>query len=465
MSQNVSRDVRRQSGSAKKRDFSHVYSNPSLVGRINEIERAVEIFDEQRGFGSLIDTSTSQMSPYDRWARYREAYSGRLVKELIRRMDLAPSKHFVLDPMCGSGSTLVASAQMGFDCLGSDVIPYSVDLSNAKTASYTTEAVNQIEAFLNAPISGQVQRMPTSWKTMDECRRYFRQENLQELSSIRDAIEAVSSRTARQLLFVAWLTILEDSSDRRKEGNGLATRRTRVQNVWSHFCRRVKAFLNDIRNHPLPSTVTAIARKASALEARSLVSDFEKKTGKQLGAVIFSPPYANSFDYFESYKLELLAGYYDSAHLVEARKDAIRNYRKGYRHQLTTKDELVRMLCEEVRARIPAKEAAMGRTDNRSRLVPNLLVGYFDDMERVLLELYGCMPSGSYCHIVVSQSSYLGVIIPTDLVLANAAMRLGFQVTQLIDCGKATTSAQQLRQFSYLTTMLRESILSLRKSY
>jgi len=268
---------------------------------------------------------------------------------------------------------------------------------------------------------------------------------------------------ARQLLFAAWLTILEDCSDRRKEGNGLATRSSKVQDVWSHFTSRVRVFLDDICGNPLPRDLITFAKKVSAFEARSLVEEFRKQTGKELGVVIFSPPYANSFDYFESYKLELLAGYYDSASLVEARKGAIRNYRKGYGYQLSPNDELVRLVCEEVSARMPKKEARTGRVDNRSRLVPNLLIGYFEDMERVLRGLGTCMPASSSCHIVVDQSAYLGVIIPTDLVLANAAVRHGFEVAQLIYCGKANTSSQQLREYPYLRAMLRKSILSLRK--
>ena len=42
------------------------------------------------------------------------------------RAGVNPRRHFVLDPMCGSGSTLVAATQSGFDSLGLDIMPYSI---------------------------------------------------------------------------------------------------------------------------------------------------------------------------------------------------------------------------------------------------------------------------------------------------------------------------------------------------
>jgi len=448
----------------KSSDFSFVYSSIELSERLTNLEHSIPIADEHQRFGCLVNPSTNQTEPFHRWARYREAYSGKLVKELIRRSNLNPLKDFILDPMCGSGSTLVASAQMGFDCLGLDILPYSVDLSNAKVEFHSQETIDQIQNFVRRPVSStdqqtsQIQETPESWH------RYFRSDHFESLSNIRSALEKVPNQKARNLLFVAWLAILEDCSERRKEGNGLATRKTKVFDVWSHFVSKVKLFLEDICNYGLPQDITAFARKASAFKACSLSNEFQRKVGKKLGAVIFSPPYANSFDYFESYKLELLAGYYDAKGLIAARKEAIRNYRKGYGHPISSKNELVRLLCDEVRARLPRKETKMGRADNRSRLIPNLLVGYFEDMEKVFQELSSCMPKGSYCYVVVNQSSYLGVVIPTDLLLADIAGRFHLSVTNLIACGKATTSAQQLREYPYLHNMLRASIVCLRNS-
>jgi hypothetical protein len=233
--------------------------------------------------------------------------------------------------------------------------------------------------------------------------------------------------------------------------------------VWNRFTTHVENILEDIKRNPLPKNVKARAYLHTALKSASIVREFQALSGKQLGAIIFSPPYANSFDYFESYKLELLCGYYDASELVKARQNSIRNYRKGYGHALEPDDQMVRMLCDEIKARIPQKEATLGIRDNRSRLVPNLIIGYFKDMETAIQEFSGSMPQGSFCYIVVDQSSYLGVIIPTDLLLADISQRYGLKVQEIAICKTAKTSGQQIRLHPYLKTMLRGSIVVLQK--
>lgn len=444
-------------------DFSAVYENTRLASRLADLENSLGVVNEEQVFENLVNSSTSKSRPYYRWARYREGYSGDLVKELVHRSDLDTRRHFIFDPMCGSGSTLIASAQLGFDCLGADVNPYAIDITNAKTGTYSEETLNRLEAFVRKKLLLANVHEPAAWKSMGNCRIYFKSKHFEALQSIIEAVSQVDDPVARQLLFVIWLMVLEDCSEKMKDGNGLATRPSHVKDVWFRFASQAHMLLSDLRDHPLPKNVIAHAQHVAAAKTSSIIEAFQQRTEKRLGAIIFSPPYANSFDYFESYKLELLCGYYTPEELVEARGAAIRSYRKGYHYQLTADDELVQMLCDEVRIRIPRKEAKIGKADNRTRLVPNLLIGYFKDMEEVIQTFFAYMPSGSVCHIVVDQSAYLGVIIPTDLVLANIALKNGFEVDQLIRCRAAKSSVQQLKQYPYLKSMLRESILSITK--
>ncbi|MBN1545704.1 MAG: hypothetical protein JW902_03500, partial [Syntrophaceae bacterium] len=223
---------------------------------------------------------------------------------------------------------------MGFDSLGCDVNAYAVDLTNAKTHSYEKNELARVEKFINQPLSEHSQLSLSTWRNVEQCKPYFKPNNLRQLQIIRDLIERTHYQTDKHLLFVAWLAILEDCSEKMKDGNGLASRPSRVDDVWERFVTRIRSMLEDLRNHPLPERVMAEAFRCSALKSSPLARVFGEKTGKRLGAIIFSPPYANSFDYFESYKLELLCGYYDTSELIKARQQSIRNYRKGYGHDL-----------------------------------------------------------------------------------------------------------------------------------
>lgn len=430
---------------------------------IRGLEKKYKLIDEEVFFKNLVNPSLSKNLPYYGWARYREAYSGELVKELIKRSSLNSKKHFVYDPMSGSGSTQLGALELGFDSIGNDINPYAVEITNAKLHRYSKQDLEVAETFVShsnlPPLTGK----RFFERCMSNCDNYFNKENAKSLQRISDQIARITNASARGLLNAVWLTILEDCSNRKKDGNGLATRPTKVKDVWSHYCKAARNVLSDIKSNPLPNNGLAVAVFDTSFNAAKIVRDFSRKTGKSLGAIIFSPPYANSFDYFESYKLELLCGYYNQNQLIEARKAAIRSYRKGYGYNLETEDKNVALLCREIRERIPLKEKKTGVADNRSRLVPNLLIGYFEDMGKTIEQFSKCMPKGSYCYIVVDQSAYLGIIVPSDLLLAELGQRHGLKVEKIIRCRTAKTSAQQIKEYPYLRTNLRESIVVLRK--
>ena len=183
-----------------------------------------------------------------------------------------------------------------------------------------------------------------------------------------------------------------------------------------------------------------------------------------MGCVIFSPPYANSFDYFESYKLELLfGGLISQSEFCDRKKELIRNYRHSNKHEVTCGIDIAEALCREINEEIPKKEAKTGKKDGRTRLMPNMIRDYFSDMNSVLKEIYESLSVGGTCYIVVDQSAYVGVIIPTDTILALLAERKGFTVEKISICRKAATSGQQLKQYPYLKNTLRESIVCLKK--
>jgi hypothetical protein len=445
--------------------YTDFYQNNNLAELLNEIEIKGNITNEEVFFKNLVNPSGSKEHPYHRWVRYREGYSGELVKELIRRSKVT-NKQYVFDPMSGSGSSLIAAMELGYSTVGCDVIPYSVDLSNAKLQYYSKKSLKIIEDFVKRPLKEYPDN--NEFIELDNglfaAKKYFKADNFHQIVTLKRDILEITDVVAKELLWAAWLAIIEDCSERKKDGNGLATRPSKISDVYQRFNSQVELMLDDIAKYPFDSNLRGKVYLNSASKTKDVLTSFEKETQLQLGAIIFSPPYANSFDYFESYKLELLCGYYDPKSLIHQRQNAIRNYRKGYGYQLSSKSEIVNMLCDEVRRKIPEKEKMSGTTDNRSRLVPNLLVGYFDDMSTVLKEFYDVMPQGTQCHIVVDQSSYLGVIIPTDLVLADIGVKHGFKLTNIIRCRRANTSGQQLKQYPYLKEVLRESIVTLEKA-
>lgn len=436
------------------------HSDPVCRELLADCEKRYCFEEETDLFSSLVNFSTAKNQPYQRWVRYREGYSTSLVKELLRRSQADPEQVFIADPMMGSGSTLIAAKSMGFDTLGMDVNPYCEMIVRLKLSNPGPEELCALQLSVSHPAW---EKEVLSADSIPPLSDYFPEENLVTLKKIRQWIDNQPEGFGPSALLAAWFFCLENCSNRKKDGNGLATRPAPIKNVSDFFVDTVNDIVEDFKLHPLKET-SSLVKTQSALAFHSCASEYAKKLGKKLGCVIFSPPYANSFDYFESYKLELLfGGLIPPSEFGNRKKELIRNYRLNQQQAISCPIDIAEALCREIEQEIPLKEARTGKRDGRTRLVPHMIRGYFSDMDCVLKEIYETLSTGGTCYIVVDQSAYVGVIIPTDTVLALLAERSGFTVEKISICRKAATSGQQLQQYPYLKNALRESIICLKK--
>ncbi len=446
------------------RDLANVFDDRELSAHFEQLERKYSVKDEASFFSSLVNMSTASKEPFHRWIRYREGYAGELVKEILQRHPIDSTKYFLMDPMCGSGSSLVAAKQEGIDSVGLDVNGYAVLAACVKGRVYRTEDLSDLKDAIDLFSAASIDCVCID-EELNEISKYFPSSNFEVLCWIKSWIsDRIKNSTAKDFLILALLAILEDCSDRKKDGNGLATRPAPVSDPKRRMMDQLEVMFSDISSCSADQQAIAIAKDCSALNLGAAALEMEKTYNKKLGAIIFSPPYANSFDYFESYKLELIFGGYTTAgQLNKARERLIRNHRITRPKPVEKRLDSVERICDEILKRIPEKESETGVRDGRTRLVQNMLRGYFEDMSVVIEEGFRALANGGMMHIVVDQSAYVGIPIPTDLLLAAIGEAAGFEVDGLISCRRAGTSGQQLRKFPYLKGLLRESIVSLRK--
>ena len=77
---------------------------------------------------------------------------------------------------------------------------------------------------------------------------------------------------------------------------------------------------------------------------------------------------------------------------------------------------------------------------------------------------YTVLEKDGFCSIVVGNSSYGGVVFPTDLILASYAEDIGFSVDKLEVDRYIITSSQQYFKTINSRKFLRESIVCLKKN-
>jgi site-specific DNA-methyltransferase (adenine-specific) len=413
----------------------------------------------------LVHWAGAGRRPIHRWFRYREGFS----PALIGALDLGRR---ILDPFCGSGSILVGAAEQGRAALGIDVNPLATFVARVKLTPLSPGDVAATAGFLAGFPAAAATATPWPVPVLRIAPKVFEPEILAALLRLRGAIEerAVTKRQ-RRFLLLAWLSTLEDAGSYFKEGNGIKYRNrkraagcyvARPDGQWqrARFGADQAAFVEAA----FRARLAAMLDDGAAWSASAQWSAQRVVEGDALGetallepasfdSVVFSPPYANRFDYFESQKVELwFGGFVESYDELRAlRKRSLRSHLGAALDRAGVSDPDVETLIDRID---PGSYAA--RTP-----VPALIRGYFGDLAAVLAQCRRVLVPGGRCHVVVGNSAYGGVIIPTDTLVARFGLEAGFGRAAVVPVRHLTVAPQQRRALGGGERWMRESVVVL----
>jgi hypothetical protein len=414
--------------------------------------------------GPLVRPSDAE-EPIQRWFHYREGYTA----ELCRRI-FSPDETFVADPFCGFGSTLLAARNAGLPSVGLDVSPLATFVSRVKTRTYSGSTIRAVRQHA-ARLAELTRRSPAApAPTIRILNKLFHPDILHALLVFRAAIDGADRAEVKEFLLFAWIAILERVSNVYREGNGVKYRnRQRHGNTYSvtpyeeweaqQFPRDkfsyVKEELLAQLDMMLAEAGTAPEGPEPAVEQRDASAAVGLVPAGGASLALFSPPYCNCFNYIKAYKLELwMAGF------IRAYPDIRALTAMGVRSRT---ESLLNPINDPYPTVIDQLVGLMAPDDLWSPQLPDVVRGYFADMQRTLTSLAHAVRRGGRCVIVVGNSAYAGVLIPSDLLLARIATAIGFEVEEIVVSRHLTTSSQQKKSLEPMKDYLRESIIHLRR--
>ena len=412
----------------------------------------------------LVHWAGAATQPIHRWFRYREGFS----PALITKLGLG---HRILDPFCGSGSIMVGAAQQGRMSVGIDVNPLAAFVSRVKLSPLRDADVVAVSGFLGGfdAALGGVEPWPAPGLRIAP--KVFEPRISDAVLRLRALIEQRSGSAAqRDFLLLAWLSILQEVGSYFKEGNGIKYRNrkrarggyvVRPDGAWQleRFGADQAGFVREAFRAKLAEMLADVpAWRLGNWRAQRVIEGDALAETARLGAasfdsVLFSPPYVNRFDYFESQKVELwFGGFVDTYQALAAlRKRSLRS------HLGAALDGAV--------ADLPEVEAIIDRLDPASYAVrmrvPALIRGYFSDMAMILGRCRHVLVPGGQCCVVVGNSAYGGVIIPTDQIIARLGLAAGFDAAVVVPVRHLPVAPQQRGALRGGERLMRESIVVL----
>jgi hypothetical protein len=72
-----------------------------------------------------------------------------------------------------------------------------------------------------------------------------------------------------------------------------------------------------------------------------------------------------------------------------------------------------------------------------------MILGYFRDLELILMESYRLLTARGKVMMVVGDSRYAGILIDVSGILVELAIAIGYKKTQIFEVRKMRASAQQ----------------------
>ena len=383
------------------------------------------------------------------WYPYMQDFSGKFVYEMFNRFHITP-EHKVLDPYCGSGTTLLTAKLLGIDSTGIDFNPFCCFISKVKTnwEIPPNELQQQARRLLGKISSIRVlsdsRIEPPKMPNLD---RWMAKKIVYKVLAIKNLIYDIQDENIKDFFLLALASILREVSNITLALNVTINSIKTDAPVFSIFANKVHKMVEDYRQVRLsiekPGS-TQVFRKDSRHIDLEEVFDF----------VITSPPYPNDIDYVNQTRMELF--FLD----LITNKNEFRDLKRG----MITSDAIYYVWAKnnsELVEDIPEITGIVKRMKESYKNkgwgwdYPKMVSEYFGDMLLSLDSLYDVMAPGGYCVYVVGDAAFNGIKIPADNLIKVLAEKVGFS--------NCIVERSRSRSASSHRIPLRESLVIFRK--
>ncbi len=327
--------------------------------------------------------SPNKLHPIHNWFYYKEGFSKELVQWSIGQWKLQEP---ILDPFCGSGTTLLTCKELGLESIGLEVSPLAAFVSRVKTCNYALDDLQKEFEKLQSLSPQPIEIIPIDSKI----RRLFYHAPLEKIWCYKTAIEKINDEKIRNLFLLALIDVTPRAANIQKSGGSLRKHKKQNVDVQKMLFEKINLMLKDLQQ----TNLNKIEPEIFQTDARAF-----KLKPESIGSVFTSPPYLNKEEYTTIFKLEM--GIFFGAKQPKLEKFL------GDSNQTTSKEFL----------ELPANAQT-----------------YFADLKKVLQNIYLALKPGAKAVFNISGGCYQSGPVQSDKCLEKIAKQTGFLVQQNIAC-------------------------------
>jgi DNA modification methylase len=384
-------------------------------------------FDYRERFCDLLSSDLDFHGKSSAYASHNfHAFPAKFPPQLPRKFieGLTDPGDVVLDPMVGSGTTIVEAFLAGCRGIGFDIDPMALRLCKAKvtplaleeTAAAGTEVLHRAKESLQQDGNDLRRELDTR---MGEAERefvdyWFSPSTQLELMALIREIERVQEVGIREFLELAFSAIIITKSGGVSMARDLAhTRPHRVQD------KTPRSALDEYRKRLRKNldSLATLTRGSGTIEILSGDAQGLALGDRTVDLIVTSPPYAsNAIDYMRAHKFSLVWFGHSLSSLSQLRREYIG-------HDAVTGVKYVEL-----------PETAFQVVDSIARVDPKkakVLHRYYSEMTRCLAEMARVLKPGKAAIVVVGPSTMRGIDTRTDVCLGEIGKRVGFELVRI----------------------------------
>jgi len=378
--------------------------------------------------------------PVHRWFRYPAGYSYKFVEASFDTFGIKPGD-WVYDPFSGSGTTLLTAKQQGVNGYGVEAHSFVHWVADVKLRwAYD---IKQLEWNVENLLVEWRNSIPHQIETLDVegvfpalVYKCYHPQDLKVLYLLR---ECISKETPPEIVDLFKLALTDTLRGAAAAGTGWPYIAPRKNDGNSPPKKAFRVFEKTLRQ--MVSDLREVLRDLSSCDIHNVLGDSRERQNLpdgQINIALTSPPYLNNYDYADRTRLET---YFWG--ITNSWGDITAKFRKKLITAATTQvtrseyPDLLAVLTPEIKDATPhiytkLQDAIFKLSELRlqkggKKDYDVMVALYFNDIFRVMQETFRLLKPGARFCLVLGDSAPYGIHIPTDQVIGELGLGLGFQ--------------------------------------